>query len=349
MSHSPAVSVIVPVYKAEKYIHKCVDSLLSQTFQDYEILLIDDGSPDRSGDICDEYAQRDKRVRVLHKENGGVSRARNLGLDNANGQWIVFVDSDDWVEKNYLQKLLEPTQNEYVELVVSGIQYFFAHNNRYRTMFTYPDLFIDLDKMPEIVSSLQLLNNGCPVAKLYQAKIIRSNHLHFNTDLSINEDHLFVIQYYNAISKMFTIQSVSYNYFFDFKIPSLTKTFHSSEEFIKIAEMMSDEFKIFINRYNNLSSELFFSSVQLFGLQQIIKAIDNSVYSESPYAVLVKARELFLQGCIAKPDKKGLHKLRFYFLMNQNYKLLTVLVCLQMKIRNLISAVKFKIKQIMIF
>lgn len=97
---TPKISVIVPVYKAENYLHRCVDSLLAQTFQDFEILLIDDGSPDRSGEICDEYAKKDKRVRVFHKKNGGVSSARNLGLDNARGEWICFVDSDDWVDKD---------------------------------------------------------------------------------------------------------------------------------------------------------------------------------------------------------------------------------------------------------
>lgn len=92
---NPKISVIVPVYKVEKFLKRCVDSILAQTFTDFELLLIDDGSPDNSGKICDEYAEKDKRVRVFHKENAGVSSARNLGLDNARGEWIVFADSDD--------------------------------------------------------------------------------------------------------------------------------------------------------------------------------------------------------------------------------------------------------------
>ena len=85
---TPKISVIVPVYKAEAYLHRCVDSLLAQTFTDFEVLLVDDGSPDRSGEICDEYARKDRRVRVFHKENGGVSSARNMGLDNARGEYV---------------------------------------------------------------------------------------------------------------------------------------------------------------------------------------------------------------------------------------------------------------------
>ena len=100
-----AISVIVPVYNTEKYLHRCVDSILAQTFTDFELLLIDDGSTDSSGAICDESAQKDSRVRVFHKENGGVSSARNLGLDKAKGKWVTFVDSDDWIKESFLNKL----------------------------------------------------------------------------------------------------------------------------------------------------------------------------------------------------------------------------------------------------
>lgn len=86
----PKVSIIVPVYKAEKYLNRCIDSIIAQTFTDWELLLIDDGSPDRSGDICDEYAKKDIRIRVFHKKNGGVSSARNLGLYNVQGEYVTF-------------------------------------------------------------------------------------------------------------------------------------------------------------------------------------------------------------------------------------------------------------------
>lgn len=102
-STTPTISVIVPVYNTEKYLRRCIDSVLAQTYADFELLLIDDGSKDKSGEICDEYAQKDARVRVFHKENGGVSSARNLGLDNARGEWVAFVDSDDYIEENYLK------------------------------------------------------------------------------------------------------------------------------------------------------------------------------------------------------------------------------------------------------
>lgn len=105
----PVISVIVPVYRVEKYIHRCVDSILAQTFSDFELILVDDGSPDNCGAICDKYAQKDSRVIVLHQENGGLSAARNVGIDwafaNSNSQWLTFVDSDDWIVSDYLQCL----------------------------------------------------------------------------------------------------------------------------------------------------------------------------------------------------------------------------------------------------
>lgn len=96
------VSVIVPVYKVENVLHYCIDSILNQTYKNFELILVDDGSPDNSGKICDKYAQKDNRIKVIHKENGGVSSARNCGIDAAKGKYICFVDSDDYPCKNYL-------------------------------------------------------------------------------------------------------------------------------------------------------------------------------------------------------------------------------------------------------
>lgn len=99
------ISIIVPVYNVEKYIRRCIDSLITQTFKSIEIILIDDGSKDTSGAICDEYALKDERVKVIHKENGGVSSARNVGLDNATGTYIMFCDPDDYVDPTWCEKL----------------------------------------------------------------------------------------------------------------------------------------------------------------------------------------------------------------------------------------------------
>ena len=103
----PLVSVIVPIYKVEPYLRRCLDSIVKQTYTNLEIILVDDGSPDGCPQICDEYAARDKRIIVIHKKNGGLSDARNAGLDICKGEYISFVDSDDWTNENYIANLLD--------------------------------------------------------------------------------------------------------------------------------------------------------------------------------------------------------------------------------------------------
>ena len=120
----PTISVIVPVYKVEPYIHRCVDSILQQSYRDFELVLVDDGSPDNCGSICDEYASRDSRVHVIHQENGGLSAARNAGIDwvfdNSDSQWITFVDSDDWVHPQMLEKLFDAAMEQNTLISICG-------------------------------------------------------------------------------------------------------------------------------------------------------------------------------------------------------------------------------------
>jgi len=116
----PLISVIIPVYKAEAYLDKCMDSVLNQTYRNLEIILVDDGSPDQSGAVCDRYAEKDPRVCVIHKKNGGAADARNHGLDKARGDYVAFVDSDDWIELNMYEQLLEQLQENNVKLCVCG-------------------------------------------------------------------------------------------------------------------------------------------------------------------------------------------------------------------------------------
>ena len=118
MKKNPLVSIIVPVYKAEQWLHRCIDSILAQTMQDFELLLINDGSPDKSGEICDEYATKDSRVRVFHKENGGVSSARQMGLENVIGEYVIHCDPDDWVESTMLEEMIQYAKDTQSDMVV---------------------------------------------------------------------------------------------------------------------------------------------------------------------------------------------------------------------------------------
>lgn len=129
----PDISVIVPVYNAEGYIHRCVDSLLQQTYSNFEIILVDDGSPDGSGAICDEYAQKDSRVKVIHKENGGVASARQLGIDNAKGEYTIHADPDDWVEPTMLEQLCNKAKATDADMVICDFWVDCEQQNIYRT------------------------------------------------------------------------------------------------------------------------------------------------------------------------------------------------------------------------
>lgn len=193
----PQISVIVPVYNTEKYLHRCIDSILFQTYTDFELLLIDDGSTDSSGTICDEYAEKDSRVRVFHKANGGVSSARNLGLDNAQGEWITFVDADDeLVDENSLQILYNPiSHNSNIELSVCGYECYDVDGLK-----TFSTASFDINSGLDVDNTISMAY-GCSyyqfysIAKLYKTSIIKKYSIRFDEKIYFSEDRLFIIQY----------------------------------------------------------------------------------------------------------------------------------------------------------
>lgn len=188
---NPKISVIVPVYNVEQYLCRCIDSILAQTFTDFELLLIDDGSKDRSGEICDEYAGKDERVRVFHKENGGVSSARNLGLDNAKGEWISFVDADDWVSGDYLKDLQNTYKNE-IDLVECGYYNVSKCGEReVLPVFKDTDAKLYLKKL----FSYAPFYEGYLWVKLFKRNIIDKQNLRFDVKLHYNEDRVFIAKY----------------------------------------------------------------------------------------------------------------------------------------------------------
>lgn len=123
MKQEALISVIVPIYRVEEYLPRCIDSLLAQTYQNIQIILVDDGSPDACGRICDEYASTDKRIQVIHKENGGLSDARNAGLSASKGDYIAFVDSDDWVASEYLERMQQSLCKHDADICECSVQH----------------------------------------------------------------------------------------------------------------------------------------------------------------------------------------------------------------------------------
>lgn len=136
------ISVIVPVYKVEQYLEKCVNSITAQTYSNLEIILVDDGSPDKCGDICDSLAEKDKRIKVIHKMNGGLSSARNAGIDIATGQYIGFVDSDDFIEPEMYEKLLKLIKQEGTKLAVCAVNYVYEDGKKNEETIARSKLYI---------------------------------------------------------------------------------------------------------------------------------------------------------------------------------------------------------------
>lgn len=188
---TPKISVIIPVYNAEKYLKECLDSVLNQSFKDFEVLIINDGSKDNSRAICDEYAAKDTRIKVFHKENGGVSSARNLGIDNALGEWICFVDSDDYVEKEYVSSLLADASDE-ISLVVHGLIKFGSGTDKELNL---GNDIVSANNHQILFQIKRIQNFGYPFSKLFKREIIVAHQILFPEDYSIAEDLSFLLQY----------------------------------------------------------------------------------------------------------------------------------------------------------
>lgn len=202
MDCNPKISVIVPVYKVEQYLPHCIDSILTQTFADFELLLIDDGSPDNSGRICDEYANKDTRIRVFHKENGGVSSARNLGLDNTRGEWITFGDADDYFLEDALEILLNYTIKSGAEMVQSNA--YRLNSGEYT-----PILNQKAGIYNEVISELK---HFALWGFLLSSQIIRNYKLRFVEDLAFSEDRVFLLEYGLYAKNLRIIDNITYVY-----------------------------------------------------------------------------------------------------------------------------------------
>lgn len=208
------ISVIVPVYNAEKYLDKCITSIRNQAYKNIEIILIDDGSTDSSGRICDKYSLLDKRISVYHIANGGVSNARNLGIQKSCGEYLMFVDSDDYIESEMVGTHLLSTLQSDADLCVSALS-----NKCLGHEFTLNLSNVNKDKLLFLLQSNVLFG---PVVKMYKRNVIVQNQIQFPPDFSYGEDLIFNIHYLSCINKIHYINYCFYNYVTD-NIQSLSR------------------------------------------------------------------------------------------------------------------------------
>lgn len=215
------ISVIVPVYNTAKYLGTCIESILAQTFTDFELILVDDGSKDESGIICDNYSKKDSRIRVVHKNNGGVSSARNTGLEIARGKWITFIDSDDIINPTFLEGLYKPIKTDSeIEFVHGGVCNWgdgkvIGYNQKYE------------DYIGENPATLFNNSRGLSFSKLFYSRSINykwgvNNPLRFDTSMRIAEDMAFTMDYLSTVSRYAFVSECGYMYRID-NMQSLTK------------------------------------------------------------------------------------------------------------------------------
>lgn len=234
------ITVIVPIYNMEAYMRCSIDSLRRQTFQDFEILLIDDGSKDSSPQICDQYVAEDPRIRVIHKPNGGLSSARNVGIENARGKYLTFCDPDDWVDPDYLQQFIDAGMDEQTLPVTGIVQHRDSHPDRY---FTAPALDLRNEACVEAIIALRRCDGlGFTVNKLFVKRIIEENHLRFIEGLAHREDELFMMEYVRYISRIVINQKTPYHY----RVlgNSLSKKRKPTELILRVANQLHELFAL---------------------------------------------------------------------------------------------------------
>ncbi|MEN6414603.1 MAG: glycosyltransferase family 2 protein [Veillonellales bacterium] len=212
----PTVSVIMPVYNVEKYISKAIESVLGQTYRDFELIIVDDGSPDRSGEIAEEYAKKEDAIRVLHKENGGLSDARNAGIVAAKGKYTVFMDSDDYLEDNLLEQAVYAAEEQQADVVMFG--YFIDRINAAeqladRETIYYPYGIYEYADLKNIQINANLLQMvGYAWNKMYLSQLLKQNNFMFTKGLSVVEDIVFNSAVFSKLKKLIIIDSPLYHY-----------------------------------------------------------------------------------------------------------------------------------------
>lgn len=203
---NPLISIIVPVYNAEYTLNRCLDSILNQTFSDWELFLIDDGSTDRSTELCNQYASKDQRIKVFHKKNGGVSSARNIGLSHAKGKWITFVDSDDEIPKG----AFTDDCRYFKEDLIVGAFYDVEEEEKYYRCFLHSGIF-NGNRLSEFYAE----NISAPIFGVVWGKLFRNKlckGLNFDTNMKVGEDTLFVMQYLQQVNDLRVIDKDMYVY-----------------------------------------------------------------------------------------------------------------------------------------
>ena len=285
------ISVIVPIYNVEKYLNRCVDSILNQTFNDFECILVDDGSPDNCGEICDDYAKKDKRIRVIHKENGGLSDARNAGIEIAKGEYLSFIDSDDWIHPQMLEILYYTAINNNV--ILSACDWCVADKE-------FDFCTIENPKV-EVFNGLENLFTKCDVAvmtwnKLYHKSLF--DDIRFPTG-RLHEDEFTVHKFLYKAGNIALCREKLYAYFINPN--SIMQKTYSLKRLDAICALES-QYSFFKSKKISEGITWSIRRIQSVGLQHlslIDLCANEKNYRKSKRKLLWKIRKYLLVGCMS--------------------------------------------------
>lgn len=270
LKYTNKLSVIIPVYNAEKYLDDCIKSVLISSFEDFELILVDDGSSDLSGQICDKYADNDKRIKVIHKKNAGVSAARNTGVENAVASWITFVDADDLIEQTFLENLYAEVEND------PNIEFVQAGCTNYRKSKVEDVLLCYEPYKGNNMEHLFPIFKGLTFSKLFRSDIIQNHNIKFDESVKSTEDLLFTLDYLSHINNYVLSPEVGYLYRRD-NVQSIThgnlsvnyeSLYHASKHYFDGCQSYIKAHKLPKNlickRYKHLASMTSFAIYNLY-------------------------------------------------------------------------------------
>ncbi len=322
-SQHPKVSIIIPVYNAEQYLSFSIESILNQTFTNFEILLIDDGSTDSSGKICDEYCKKDNRVKVIHKENGGVSSAKNIALENIQGEYFCVLDSDDYYEKDFLMDGLDFLKRYQADVFVGGIVEEIWQENTLSTK-NYYSVKKDFIATPkDVVEKIGVDFPPCIFVgswvKIYKSDIIKKHNLK-HLDLTLGEDFCFNYDILKYTNKIFFSSKIYYHY----KRINLNSLYTKvNKEIYKIVSTTFNKRKEVTLLYTNDNSTL-----KRITLERVINLISClHKYYDKPSQTTKKEKKLLIKNIAHDPSIK---EIKLKQLKNKSHGLLTFLLKLKL-------------------
>lgn len=282
----PGISVIIPVYNAAKTLDRCIISILEQSYRDFELILVNDGSTDGSFAICEKYRLLDSRVVVFSQKNAGASSARNRGLDNARGKYVTFVDSDDWVDSNYLESYHQACVGDSYDVIFTGIVHEYPDGNCMIKKLLSADARNAKDLADFIFQIHKQSMLGWVCNKIYRSEIIKLHNIKFHTEINIREDQLFTLDYLQFVDKAKAITVALYHY-----VDNSDSLSHKEKNYISYQDISLLVLQKFLKLPHTAESSLYYHQSYF---QEYMVAL-GAIRRDNRYTD--KQKRAFLEGC----------------------------------------------------